>query len=245
MLAVASTFRFPNRLVAAGLLAVSAASAGTAAAAVPPTLWTPGDAGSTFQAWDVFASTLGPNAPDAGLFNPNDDAADPLDLNAFDANAPGNGAFLVGGNIYSFQGIVSPVADVPGYGGAFASSDFTTVLVNLTTRGSVPDFDTLQLTADGQPVPLTGQVVLTASTPLGGFGGSENSYWMQFNFAGSFEALRLAVTAGESSMSLAGLRIDTLTSDTQVVEAAPPAVPEPGSLALTMLAGPMLLRRRR
>ena len=187
---------------------------------VLPTLWTPGDAGSTAQAWDIFQSTTA-STPDVLNLNPNGTAT------AYDDNAPGNGAFITsGGNIYSFSGVVAPSADIPHYGSA--GGNFTTVLVNFTTYGEVTNITTATLTDGTTTFDYTNAVLTDEDTTNLGQGGYEQDFWVQFNVPGSAASYTFHAEASGSSLSLNEFRVDTFTSADPTIE--PPAKPfrQPG-----------------
>jgi len=221
-------------------VAVSAAVASFAAAAhadfVVPDAWTPGDAGSTAQVWDDFTGVTVTNLPDALDVNPNGTAL------AGDANAPANGAFLTSSaNIYAPAGPGAPTAVVPGFGPG--AGDFTTVVAQVNILGLGLDPETAAL-SDGTTTFAPDDAVLFESTPFGGFG-TDDTWFFQFSVPGSAAEYEFSVASGLANVSLGALRVDTFTSSEPTLATAPPAVPEPALGMVGLVAGSLVLRRRR
>jgi hypothetical protein len=223
---------------AAFAIAVALIASTARAGFLEPGDWSASDPQATAQVWDFFTSQTG-NAPDTLDLNANGTAT------AGDANFPASGSFVTGGgNIYAIFGEVFPSAEVPHFG--TTGGDFTTVLVQLETLGSPIDPGTIAL-SDGTETFAPDDVVLTERTDLGDgpqFGGSIDTWWIQFNLTGSADMYDFVVEPTAASLSFDGLRIDTFTSTTPTFVTPPPAVPEPASIALLAGAGLMLLRRR-
>ncbi|MFO0948975.1 MAG: hypothetical protein U1D30_24200 [Planctomycetota bacterium] len=184
-----------------------------------------GEALTTYQQWDVFSSTTGPNAPDVA----NDNAAGTANV----VETTGLAFVTGGGNIYSFAGATAFEVTVPDFG--LGAGYLTNVVVQIRTQGT--DVDTASLFFDGI-VPTSTELLFEQA--LGGFGGVLRDWKFEWTgIFGSIDLHQLDFAASGSSMSL-----DRLAIDTQVV-----AVPEAGSLALgscgvLLVAGLRRLRRR-
>ncbi|MEL7237752.1 MAG: dockerin type I repeat-containing protein, partial [Planctomycetota bacterium] len=198
-----------------------AAGLATSASAAPflPTQWTPGDAGSTTQAWDIFTDPAG-SAPDALNINPNGTAS------GYDANPVPSSFITSSGNIYSFSGEVFPAADLPHFGSAGGA--FTTVLVNFSTLGNVTNITTATLTDGTNTFRPTNAVLTDEGEANGTFGGLTQEFWVQFNVAGSADSYTFVAEASGSSLGLDTMRVDTFTSDEEVIEIAPDPFRLPG-----------------
>ncbi|MEX2112060.1 MAG: PEP-CTERM sorting domain-containing protein [Pirellulales bacterium] len=184
---------------------------------------------TTYQSWNVFTSTTGPNAPDVAEINPNGTA------NAYDSSSAASGSFVTsGGNIYSFTAVsIEPRAIVPG----FATGELTNSLVQVLVQGSLIDVD--DLTLDGVSVSTLADYSYTelSSTPLGGFGGAAVEHAWTFTAPADLASFQLDWGWNAESASL-----DRISIDTQVA-----AVPEPATwaLALVGMLGLGVVARRR
>ena len=207
---------------------------------------------ATFQAWESFASTTGPNAPQtvfgAGTGNPSAVTTGTggsglgfgggagATWNAINAagvanifNTSGDSFLTSGGNIYSPTGIVTPRIFVPNnidnsVGNQIFGSTYLTLQVR--TQGSLPDLNSFRLTD-----PVSGSLVaprsisVLATQVLGGFGGTLQDTIANFLVAGNADLYQIDFSAGSSSLSLDRVAVDTHYSSTS-------SIPEPSSLAL-------------
>lgn len=181
---------------------------------------------TTWQHWNTFNSTTGPNAPDVAEINPNGTA------NAFDAAASVSGSFLTGGgNIYSPTGVIKPRVTVPGYS---LSDHETRFLVQVISQGA--PIDATELWLDGVPViSLPGYSYTELSrTALGGFGGFKIEHAWTFTASHDGVSFQLDWGWGAESASL-----DQIAVDTHAVR-----VPEPSMwVAVAGVVGLLLARR--
>lgn len=165
--------------------------------------WTRGaTSGSLFAAWELFGSPFGPNAPDAGLWL---GGVLPPDAAAFDLydEAAASGSFITSsGNIYSFNGILTPVLTFPGFGGGDGFR--TTVLVQVRTLGN--ELDPSTATLDGEPAVFTEE--LFREPFLGSFGGFTVERVYRFELTGDASGRVFRVVAGDLSVSLDRLELD-------------------------------------
>lgn len=204
-----------------------------------------GQALTTYQHWDTFASQTA-NAPDVGWFNPNGAP------NAFDANHPASNSIVTStGNLYAGSGIIRMNTVVPGYGADDAVA--TRFLLQIgTSANALFDADG-QWTASTPPNPtendfsrllVNGQRV--DALPSFNYqrlhfqqGSSATSFAferaIEFELPGSADSYTIEWTAARGSTSMTEIAVDTLT-----------VVPEPGALgAIGLAVGAALLRRRR
>jgi hypothetical protein len=232
--------RLYSVVVALALTAVS----GVSYAETPPNLipdgatspfadWTVGAADSTWAQWDVFSTPSGTNAPDEGKF-PNTGAFLPT---VQEGSGGASGAFLTGGgNIYSFAQPTSFDVVVPNLAGKPASY-VTRVVAQVHTLGSLIQQMTVQLTYnDGAPTTLApAEATLALDIPAaGGFGGAEQLWRYVWDVPYSSANYLVEFGASSSSMSLAGVRVDTFTQDG--------VVPEPATIGLVGAAVTALVR---
>jgi hypothetical protein len=186
---------------------------------------------TTYQHWNVFTSTTGPNAPDVAEVNPNGVG------NAFDNNAGASGSFVTGGgNIYSFTTTsIQPRAIVPGY----ATGDPVEFLVQVLVQGNLIDVDDVML--GGVQISTLANYSYTelSSTPLGGFGGAAVEHAWTFTAPADLASFQIDWGWDAESASLDRIAIDTHVA----------AVPEPASWALAavgaMVLGVAARRRKR
>ncbi|MGD9720095.1 MAG: hypothetical protein AB7O59_02635 [Pirellulales bacterium] len=214
-----------KRLVMGILVCIVAAAATELRAALINPSWTrPASDGqaagdlTTYQRWNVFTTTTGPNAPDVAEINPIGVA------NAYDAANATSGSFVTsGGNIYSFAAVINPVAVVPGYG-VGQPTDF---LVQLITQGS--EIDVNDLTLDGTLVSTLSNYSYTelSRVSLGGFGGFAIEHAWTFTAPVDLSSFQLDWGWGVSSSSLDVMSVDTHTA----------IVPEPASCGLALVGG--------
>jgi hypothetical protein len=221
------------------VLGTAAGSAG--AAFTTPAAWNHGDAQTTQQQWDLFASPTGPNPANTpptvatAPFNPNGAA------NVVESSG---GSFVTsGGNIYSPTASLRVDLTVPEYG--LGGGYVTTVLLQTRTQGSEAVYEGpggIRLTyADGSGSHTVYPVSAAelSRTPLGGFGGAMVEYAAVFQVPFSPESLLLEVDAAGSSMSFDRAAVDTIVTRASggsplvggmnpTVGFVPVAVPEPG-----------------
>jgi hypothetical protein len=170
--------------------------------------WTNGAANTVFAAWNVFDGYPLDITPDAGTFGPAPQSV----------RETTGGAFLTGGNIYSFAVPTDFVVTLTGYG---AGPGTRTVALRAETLGTEMDYGSVRL--NGQ----AGTRVETFRTVFGGGGEEVESFWFWQNVANAASYV-FDFNASGSSMSL------SLVS--AYVSPTVSAVPEPGTLAL-MAAG--------
>lgn len=248
---------FSSRFVSSFALATVLSCGVTHAAFVAPTDWvrptTPIQASfdkTTYQEWQRFTSTSGPNAPsdgtssdtgsgnnlaNDGLFyvNPNDQVVVSIDdANAYDRASSTSNAFVTGGgNIYSPGGVIQPRVVLAGFDQPDALVHF---MVQVRTLGSLIDTDFLSV--NGVPwtdLPGSHAYQQLYSLPLGGFGGALVDHLWTFS-APDAPSFQIDFGWGVTSVSLDVIAVDTYS-----------VVPEPASLAIVGLLVPMLLRRHR
>jgi hypothetical protein len=224
-----------------------------------PDVWNRGDAHTTYQQWETFASPTGPNPPNApptvpgAAFNPNGSA------NVVD----GSGASFVtgGGNIYSPTAVVRIDATVPEY--ARGAAYYTTVLLQTRTQGAEATYtgvDGMRLTYfDGSS---THTIYPAAASELfrqtlgGGFGGELVDYAAVFHVPYSPGLLTFEIDAAGTSMSFDRLAVDTIVTraagDSPLLAGmnptigfVPVSVPEPGMGAAVVIGLLAALGRRR
>ncbi len=233
------------------LLCLAAVTAAAQADFYIPLTWTRPTAtgtNATFQGWETFSSTTGPNAPQVvpgpafggvGNWSPINSGGV---ANVFDSGAPANGSFITGGvtgNIYSMAGLVNPRAIVPNVTGGTASG-WTTLIFQVRAAGNALDMSSALL--NGTVAPVSSAIVYTE--PLGGFGGFRRDYWFQFQVPGNAASYQFDINAVESSVSLDRFAIDTVwnpaaTNQSEAFFELTPgsAVPEPSTWALIGLVG--------
>lgn len=208
--------------IAFGALLLAGASSAQAAFVIPAFR---GQADTTYQAWDVFTSLAGPNAPDVALVNPNGVP----NVREF----TGAGFIPASGNLYVQAEIGDFEVTVPDYnlGGGFA----TNVVVQFRTQGSPLDLDSILWNGVAWD-----DSELLLEVPLGGFGGFLQEWKFEWdNVPGSPAENVLTFLASDVSLSL-----DVLSVDTQTVV----AVPEAGTLLFTATSAALVaagLWRRR
>ncbi|HWP40307.1 MAG TPA: hypothetical protein VNL70_05230 [Tepidisphaeraceae bacterium] len=222
-----------SKLVACGVVGIGLIVGGTAPAALISPPWTrPGNDAqasadrTSYQHWNNFTSTSGPNAPDVAEINPNGTA------DAFDSAAAVSGSFVTsGGNIYSPANVIKPRVIVPGY----ALPDHETrFVVQVISQGAT--IDTADLRLDGVPVsslPGYGYTELSR-TALGGFGGFKIEHAWTFTAPADASSFQLDWGWGATSASLDQIAVDTF--------AVP--VPEPLAGMAVALLVPLLRRNR-
>ncbi|MBX9654394.1 hypothetical protein K2Y11_12335 [bacterium] len=171
-----------------------------------------GEANTTYQEWNIFSSTAGPNAPDVANSNVNG-TANVVELSG--------GAFVTsGGNIYSPTFVTSFSVTVPDFN--LGSGYITNAVIQIRTQGT---------NVDNSSVLFNGVSAVSAtllhSEVLGGFGGNLEDWEYVFsNVPSNLSLDTITFHAAGSSMSL-----DRLSVDTQAV-----AVPEVSSFLMIGVA---------
>lgn len=226
---------------------------------------------ATFQAWEAFTSTTGPNAPgtvfgvgtgdpstvSSGTANNNLGFGGPAGAtwntinsagvpNAF--NTTPVGSFVTsGGNIYSPAGIVTPRIEIPNNIDNLIgnqSTGFTSLILQVRTQGSFPDYNSIRLTDPTSGSLLApNDITVLATASLGGFGGTLQDTLIRFlNVPGNADLYTIDFAAASSSMSLDRLAVDTFFSNSII---SAPAIPEPNVGILAGVATLVLGYRRR
>ena len=175
---------------------------------------------ATFQGWEVFATTTGPNAPGTvpgpafgGIAGDSWAPSNAAGVaNAFDSSAPGSGSFVTGGgNIYSPGGVVTPQIVVPnnidGVAGDNANG-YTTILVQIKNGGTELNPDSVFL--NGSIVPT--EFALIARTGSGM--GASDTWAFEFVVPGNADVYTINMSARESSLSLDRVSVDTIWNPT-------------------------------
>jgi len=167
-----------------------------------PTLWTRGDARSTYQQWDVFVEADGDpaNVPDIGEMNSY--STDELVPNVRDTTGL---SFITGGNIYSFSVATEIDVIVPNAG--LGDWYHTTVILQTRTKGSEIDTSAAKI-AGIKPV----QILELSREPAGGpFGDSFTvDTLFRWELPGNLASYLIEFPALGSSMSLDRVAVDTL-----------------------------------
>lgn len=158
---------------------------------------------TTYQQWEVFSSTTGPNVPDVVEINPNGTA------NAFDSAAPGSLSFVSSsGNIYSPDGVIEPRATVPGYALASATVD---VLLQVRSQGQ--EIDTADVKIGGLSISSLPNYSYHRLHELflgeGQFGGSRVDHAWTFTVPADAALFQIDWGWNITSSSLDRLAIDT------------------------------------
>ena len=223
------------------LLALAGSAKGSFIKSLSPTNWArPTSAGqantdsTTYQTWTGFTSPAGPNAATA-VFNPKGTP------NVVDAAAPGDGAFNIGTDIYSFSASINPVVTIPVYGTAGHLED---VLVQAQSYGA--DINTADLLVTYTD--LSGSHTVGANT-LDGY--SYNQLYTStadvgFGLADTVDHAWTFVVPDTTSLTI-DFGWDAVSSALQAlsVDTHSAAVPEPISMGLMLLGGSVLLGRAR
>ncbi|QQE10279.1 hypothetical protein JD969_12285 [Planctomycetota bacterium] len=224
----------------AAVLAVAGVASATPVNFVNPDGWSVGDIGSTYQAWDVFTSTLG-NVPDVGYDNGGSSVV-PSGVGV-------SGPYVASsGNFYGLFGDFGVTADV--VNATDSSGSGTHIVVQLASTMTADDVQVLddqggviagvsELRADS-----LGQVFLYNMTPPGSttpvpiYSYEEIYEFYVPNYTGDFQ---IVASYGAHS-SFDGLRIDSYLSDSAM---AVTAIPEPAAFSLILLGSMMLLKRKK
>ncbi|MBI4581205.1 MAG: hypothetical protein HY718_15995 [Planctomycetes bacterium] len=213
-------------LTMAGATAMAVIAASAQAAFNAPATWTRGQAGTTYQEWNVFTSATAPNSPDVGSFNPNGTATV---TNATDG-------FIAGGeNIYSPFGPLDIDVAVPDYA---AGSSVTTVILQTRTLGAEINMGTMNI---GGVTPVDQGELLREA--LGGPGGYAVETWFKFHLPYSAPSFTVEFAATGPHMSLDRVAVDSITGPTYLPEPNP--VPEPVMASLLGLGMVLCGARRR
>jgi hypothetical protein len=173
--------------------------------------WVNGAADTAFAAWNVFDGYPADATPDAGSFGPAPQSV----------VEHSGGAFLSGGNIYSFAVPTDFTVTLTGYAPAAGTR---TVAIRTESLGTEIDYASMLLNG------VSAARVETFRGALGGFGGQEvESFWLWHDLANA-AAYVFEFNAAGSSMSLSQVAayVSPLTP-----------VPEPGTWAL--MAGGLAL----
>jgi uncharacterized repeat protein (TIGR01451 family) len=172
---------------------------------------------ATYQGWETFSSTTGPNAPQTlpgpdfggktGQTWPTVNAAGTP--NAFDSSAPGNGSILTStANIYSPSTVVTPRVIVPnnldGVPGNNPSG-WTTILLQLRAAGQLLDQDSVKL--DGSILPVDRTLLATLDIP--GLG-ARQSWAFEFQVPGNADSYTLDFAGAGTSFSFDRVAVDTI-----------------------------------
>lgn len=206
--------------------------------------WQRESARSTYFEWDDFASALGDNSPDIGMF------PTPLPTGWIEPDVvetTGTAFVTSTGNIYSFSAPTEFEVAFPNHNLGRKSFD-TTVLVQIRTQGSEVDTESLTI---GEYAPVE-----TTELDRISLGGSAGGYLVdtlfRFEVTGNVDAYLLEFKAIASSMSLDKLAIDTFATSTVLTgpfsgttTGTSGPVPAPASVTLLGLGAVASWRRRR
>lgn len=213
--------RYLSRLGVAALVASFAVTSVQAAFVAPAFR---GGADTTYQEWNVFTSSAGPNTPDVANSNVNGTA------NVVETSG---GSFVTsGGNIYSFSVPTFFTVTVPDFD--LGSGYVTNAVVQIRTQGT--PVDTTSVLFNGV---AANSATLLYTEALGGFGGALEDW--KFIYTGVLS--NLAVDTITFNATGSSLSLDRVSVDTQAT-----AVPEAGSLVLGGLVSVVaacVIRRRR
>ncbi len=194
---------------------------------------------TTYQEWDAMSPAATVPSVDSPLaaplvFNPN--ASGPTQPVWYDSSSPSDGAFAAGTDVYSFGGVITPVAVIPGYN---LPGHVLNVSVEVQTFGA--NIDTSGLTASyrdpgGNPHTVSvsslpsfaySQVYNDGGSNFGGFGTAYliDNLWT-FTLPQDTASLQLGWSWGVTSSAIQALSVDTQSV----------AVPEPDGIVLGSLA---------
>ncbi|HEY4308766.1 MAG TPA: PEP-CTERM sorting domain-containing protein [Pirellulales bacterium] len=198
------------------------ASSAQAATLVAPAFF--GQPNTTYQEWDGFSTTTGPN-PATNVNNPYGTP------NWFDTTAATDGAFVIGtppaAHIYSFSGVLNLEVDVPTP--TLGPGAMTTIVLQAEALGdplSQSLFGVSYAGLVGGPLQPTHITEVNEGAASGGFGGGDFYYLVEWDNVPAASSYAITYSPGDVSSSQLSARVDTST-----------AVPEPGSLLLAGLGG--------
>ena len=202
--------RHLSGILVAGVICLGFVSAAQATPFIAPedySMFTRGDAGTTYQYWDVFTSTSGATA-DIANNNSNGDAT-VSEVNGVSMATGSGNIYAMGGNP-SFE-IVIPEFDAPGH--------FTSVLLQITTLGSefIPGSVKINGADPGYSVEF-GRVTI----PAGPSTADQVDTLFTWNGLTSSDTITIEFD-GAMHMSLTQVAVDTNT------------VPEPGTAVLMLI----------
>lgn len=180
---------------------------------------------STYQEWDAPSPTgevPGPSSPLAAQAFVNPNANNTTQAVWYDSSASTDDAFQVGTDVYSFDGIISPVVVVPGYN---KSDSQLNVSVEVQTFGGTIDTNALTATytdpsgnaqsflVSTLPSFSYSQAYNDGGTPFGAFGTAYviDNLWT-FTLPQDTASLTLSFGWGVTSSALQALSVDTSLS---------------------------------
>jgi hypothetical protein len=209
-----------------------------AAGFVTPDQWSMGDAGSTYQEWDIMTGAAG-NTPDVGVFSPGAPTLEVL--------SPGYRSAATS-NFYSYSGDYGTEAAIANYGGVGGTQII--VQVSATMFGSDSVYaDSLEIVdlsgnaitgganadALAYAVLFVGEIWVDATQS---YATQQEQYWEFFlpGYTGDFRAKSESIVHS----SFQQLRVDSMIADSAFAV----TVPEPATMAILGFGG-LLLRRRK
>jgi len=222
---------------------------------VDPAHWSAGDANTTYQEWDVFA-TVAASAPDVGV------TVNPTITTAPTSRAIAPGFIASSGNYYAFSGPYGFEADIYNHGGAsgvggLPAGSGTHVIVQIAASMN-PD------PSQGGPASIATnslQIVDLAGNPIaGGDNASALAHVIFFEgvVSSSFGDVSLREEAWEFFLPgyvgdfrvegdvLVHASFDRLRVDSAIAsQAFSLSIPEPASLGMLVLGGLLIGRRKR
>ncbi|HEY4312439.1 MAG TPA: PEP-CTERM sorting domain-containing protein [Pirellulales bacterium] len=195
---------------------------------------------STYQEWNSMSPTA--SVPTSGsplaaptLLNPN--AGGSVQPVFYDSTAPGDGAFQAGTDIYSFSGVLTPVVVIPGYNQAghnlrvsIEVQSFGSLIdpTNLTATYTDPGGNAHSFQVNTLPSYAYSQAFNDGGSDFGGLGTAYtvDNLWT-FTLPQDTSSLTLTLGWGVTSAAIEAVSVDTHAS----------AVPEPSTVALSLMAG--------
>lgn len=215
-----------------------------------PEYWSVGDAGSTYQEWDVKSANTG-NTPDQGYDTAGATLTDPT----HSVTSPG---FVTGtSNFYSFSGDFGATADIYNQGGAGGTHVIIQIGASLNPdEESFPGhktgvfLDSLELTQlDGSTAIAGGANEDALQIAEVSYRDAVSSSFGEVSYQELIYEFYLPGYTGDFQVSwdqIVHATIDTLRVDTMVTNEAygVTSVPEPATIALLALGGVAMLRRR-
>jgi hypothetical protein len=208
-----------------------------------------GGPNSTMQSWNIMTGTAGGTVPTAGTpLN----AQTSVNANGFaswyDAAAPGDGSFNAGGDVYSFSGVLNPVATIPSFNIAgnrlkvFTEIQYFGGIISDALTATYQDHEgnSHAILASTLPDYQFNTVYTDGGNSFGGFGlAYKNDVTWEFTLPQDTASLQLSWGWGVTSSALQGMSVYTQSV----------VVPEPSTMFLAGIGFVLLIvtryRRRR